>query len=279
MPVRKFKATSAGRRFMSTSSFEEVTRDTPEKALLESLPSSGGRNNQGKVTVRHRGGGSRRIYRKIDFKRDKAGIPGKVTAIEYDPNRTARIALISYRDGEKRYILAPLGLKAGDQVMSGPDAPVRVGNALPMARIPVGSTIHNIELTLGRGGQLVRSAGASAQLLAKEGDYAVVRMPSGELRRVHVRCMATLGQVGNLEHENESGGKAGRSRWLGKRPEVRGSTMTPRDHPHGGGEGKTGTGGNPKTPWGKPALGYRTRKPKKASSKLIIRRREKKGRS
>ena len=203
-------------------------------------------------------------------------MPAKVATIEYDPNRSARIALLHYRDGEKRYILAPLGIRVGDQLMSGPEAPVRAGNALPLQRIPVGSTIHNIEVTIGRGGQLVRSAGTAAQLLAKEGEYAAVRMPSGELRRVHVRCRATLGQVGNLEHENESGGKAGRSRWLGKRPAVRGSTMNPTDHPHGGGEGKTGPGGNPKTPWGKPALGYRTRKPKKSSDRLIIRRREKK---
>jgi large subunit ribosomal protein L2 len=275
MPVRKYKPTSPGRRFMATASFEEITATEPEKSLLEKLPSRAGRNNQGKVTVRHRGGDGRRTYRRIDFKRDKFGVPGKVATIEYDPNRTARIALVHYRDGEKRYILAPLGLKVGDPIMSGPDAPIRVGNALPLARIPVGSTIHAIELTLGRGAQLVRSAGASAQLLAKEGDYAVVRMPSTELRRVHVRCMATLGQVGNLEHENESSGKAGRSRWMGRRPEVRGSTMNPTDHPHGGGEGKTGPGGNPKTPWGKPALGLRTRKAKKLSSKLIIRRREK----
>ncbi len=275
MPIRKYKPTSPGRRFMATPSFDEITATEPERSLLESLPNRAGRNNQGRITVRHRGGDGRRTYRRIDFRRDKLGVPGKVATIEYDPNRTARIALIHYRDGEKRYILAPLGLKVGDPVMSGPDAPIRVGNALPLARIPFGSTIHNIELTLGRGGQLVRSAGTSAQLLAKEGDYAVVRMPSGELRRVHVRCMATLGQVGNLEHENESGGKAGRTRWLGKRPTVRGSTMNPTDHPHGGGEGKTGPGGNPKTPWGKPALGLRTRKPKKASNKLIIRRREK----
>ncbi|HKF76208.1 MAG TPA: 50S ribosomal protein L2 [Candidatus Dormibacteraeota bacterium] len=274
MPVRKYKPTSPGRRFMRTASFEEITASEPEKSLVESLPNRAGRNNQGRITVRHRGGDGRRTYRRIDFRRDKLGVPGRVATIEYDPNRSARIALVHYRDGEKRYILAPLGLKVGDPVMSGPDAPVRVGNALPLARIPVGSTIHNIELTLGRGGQLVRSAGTSAQLLAKEGDYAVVRMPSSELRRVHVRCMATLGQVGNLEHENEAGGKAGRSRWLGQRPEVRGSTMNPTDHPHGGGEGKTGPGGNPKTPWGKPALGLRTRRPKKASNKLIIRRRE-----
>ena len=276
MPVRKYKPTSPGRRFMSTSSFEEITTDTPEKSLLEALPKSAGRNNTGKITIRHHGGGYKRIYRKIDFKRDKYSVPAKVATIEYDPNRSARIALLHYADGEKRYILAPLGLKVGDMLMNGPDAPVRAGNALPMSRIPVGSTIHNIELTLGRGGQLVRSAGTSAQLLAKEGAHAVVRMPSGELRRIDVRCTATLGQVGNIEHENESGGKAGRNRWLGKRPTVRGSTMNPVDHPHGGGEGKTGPGGNPQTPWGKPALGYRTRKPKKDSNKLIIRRREKK---
>jgi large subunit ribosomal protein L2 len=275
MPVKKYRPTSPGRRFMATSSFEEVTAEQPEKTLIESLPNHAGRNNQGKITIRQRGGGSRRMYRKIDFKRDKHGVPGKVATIEYDPNRTARIALIHYRDGEKRYILAPIGLQVGDPIMSGADAPIRIGNALPMARIPVGSTIHNVELTLGRGGQLVRSAGTSAQLVAKEGDYAVVRMPSSELRRILVRCMATVGQVGNLEHENESGGKAGRTRWLGRRPEVRGSTMNPTDHPHGGGEGKTGPGGNPQTPWGKPALGYRTRKAKKASDRLIIRRREK----
>ena len=276
MPVRKYKPTSPGRRFMSTSSFAEVTTDTPEKSLLQALPKSAGRNNTGKITIRHQGGGYKRIYRKIDFKRDKHAIPARVATIEYDPNRSARIALLNYADGEKRYILAPLGLKVGDQLMNGPEAPVRVGNALPMSRIPVGSTIHNIELTLGRGGQLVRSAGTSAQLLAKEGAHAVVRMPSGELRRIDVRCVATLGQVGNIEHENESGGKAGRNRWLGKRPTVRGATMNPVDHPHGGGEGKTGPGGNPQTPWGKPALGFRTRKPKKDSNKLIIRRREKK---
>ncbi|MGI8562400.1 MAG: 50S ribosomal protein L2 [Candidatus Dormibacter sp.] len=276
MPIKQYKPTSPGRRFLKTASFEELTAAEPEKSLLEPLKNNAGRNNQGKITTRHRGGDGRRSYRRIDFRRDKVGVPGKVATIEYDPNRSARIALIHYADGEKRYILAPLGLRVGDQIHSGSEAPVRVGNSMPLQRIPVGSTVHNIELTLGRGGQLVRSAGTSAQLLAKEGDYAVVRMPSGELRRIHVRCAATLGQVGNLDHENESGGKAGRSRWLGKRPTVRGSTMNPVDHPHGGGEGKTGPGGNPKTPWGKPALGFRTRKPKKASSSLIIRRREKK---
>ncbi len=276
MPIKQYKPTSPGRRFLKTASFEELTTAEPEKSLLEPLKNNAGRNNQGKITTRHRGGDGRRSYRRIDFRRDKTGVPGKVATIEYDPNRSARIALIHYADGEKRYILAPLGLRVGDQIQSGSEAPVRVGNSMPLQRIPVGSTVHNIELTLGRGGQLVRSAGTSAQLLAKEGDYAVVRMPSGELRRIHVRCAATLGQVGNLEHENESGGKAGRSRWLGKRPTVRGSTMNPVDHPHGGGEGKTGPGGNPTTPWGKPALGFRTRRPKKASSSLIIRRREKK---
>ena len=276
MPVRKYKPTSPGRRFMATSAFEEITTDKPEKSLIEKLPANAGRNNQGKITTRHRGGEGRRSYRKIDFKRDKHSVPARVATIEYDPNRTARIALLHYADGEKRYILAPLGIRVGDQLMSGPEAPIRVGNSMELGRIPLGSTIHNIELTLGRGGQLVRSAGASAQLLAKEGDYAVVRMPSGELRRIHIRCIATMGQVGNLDHENESGGKAGRNRWLGKRPTVRGATMNPVDHPHGGGEGKTGPGGNPKTPWGKPALGYRTRNPKKASKDLIIRRREKK---
>ena len=276
MPVRKYKPTSPGRRFMATSAFEEITTDRPEKSLIERLPANAGRNNQGKITTRHRGGEGRRSYRKIDFKRDKHSVPARVATIEYDPNRTARIALLHYSDGEKRYILAPLGLRVGDQLMSGPEAPIRVGNSMELGRIPLGSTIHNIELTLGRGGQLVRSAGASAQLLAKEGDYAVDRMPSGELRRIHIRCVATMGQVGNLDHENESGGKAGRNRWLGKRPTVRGATMNPVDHPHGGGEGKTGPGGIPKTPWGKPALGYRTRNPKKASNQLIIRRREKK---
>ena len=274
MPLRKFKPTSPGRRFMTIAGFEEITTDEPEKTLVESLPTHAGRNNQGRITTRHQGGGYRKLYRKIDFKRDKHGIAGKVATIEYDPNRSARIALIHYKDGEKRYILAPLGLKVGDPIESGEEAPVRVGNALPLARIPVGSTVHNIELTLGRGGQLVRSAGTSAQLLAKEGDYAVVRMPSGELRRIHVRCQATIGQVGNIEHENESGGKAGRSRWLGVRPTVRGSTMNPRDHPHGGGEGKAPIGGQPQTKWGKIAMGKKTRH-RKATDKFIVRKRTK----
>src|SRR5256885_2869141 len=239
MPIRKFKPTTPGRRFMSISGFDEITATEPEKTLMESLPTHAGRNNQGRITTRHQGGGYRKLYRKIDFKRDKVGVAGKVATIEYDPNRSARIALIHYKDGEKRYILAPLGLKVGDPIESGPEAPVRIGNAPPLENIPVGSTIHNLELTLGRGGQLARSAGASAQLLAKEGDYAVVRMPSSELRRVHVNCQATIGQVGTIEHENESGGKAGRSRWLGGRPTVRGPTMNPPAPPHRLCEGKT----------------------------------------
>src|SRR3989440_10634254 len=229
MPIRKFKPTSPGRRFMSISGFDEVTATEPEKTLVESLPTHAGRNNQGRITTRHQGGGYRKLYRKIDFKRNKHGIEGRVATIEYDPNRSARIALIHYKDGEKRYILAPLGLKVGDPIESGADAPVRIGNALPLANIPVGSTVHNIELTLGRGGQLVRSAGASAQLLAKEGEYAVIRMPSGELRRVDVRCSATIGQVGNVDHENQNWGKAGKMRWRGFRPAVRGMTMNPVD--------------------------------------------------
>jgi large subunit ribosomal protein L2 len=259
---------------MATSSFEEITATEPEKSLLEPLKTSSGRNNQGKVTTRHRGGEGRRQYRRIDFKRDKFGIPARVAAIEYDPNRSCRIALLHYADGEKRYILAPLGVTVGARLMSGPEADVRTGNAMPLVNIPVGSTVHNIELTPGRGGQIVRSAGTSAQLLAKDEEYAQIRMPSGEVRRVHVRCVATIGQLGNLDHENQSAGKAGRNRWLGKRPSVRGSTMNPNDHPHGGGEGKTGPGGNPKTPWGKPAMGYRTRR-NKSTDKFIVRRRGK----
>jgi large subunit ribosomal protein L2 len=255
---------------MSVSTFEEITKTRPEKSLLTPLKKSGGRNNQGRITVRHRGGGHKRHYRIIDFKRDKRNIPGKVAAIEYDPNRSARIALIHYRDGEKRYILAPLGLKVGDTVMAGDQAEVRVGNALPLRRIPLGTQIHNIELNIGHGGQLVRSAGAAAQLLAKEGDYAQVRLPSGEVRMVHLNCMATIGQVGNVEHANIRIGKAGRSRWLGRRPEVRGAAMNPRDHPHGGGEGRAPRGGQPQTKWGKPAQGYRTRNNKR-TDKFIIR--------
>jgi large subunit ribosomal protein L2 len=260
---------------MSGSSFEEITKAKPEKSLLLPLKRKAGRSNQGKVTVRHRGGGAKRRLRLLDFKRDKLGIPGRVAAIEYDPNRSARIALIYYADGEKRYILAPLELSVGDTVKSGDDAEVKPGNALPLKLIPAGTPIHNIELEVGRGGQLVRSAGASAQLMAKEGEYALVRLPSGEVRRISSNCLATIGQVGNVEHRGINFGKAGRRRWLGWRPTVRGSAMSPRDHPHGGGEGRSPIGmPGPKTPWGKPALGYRTRKTK-ASDKMIIKRRGK----
>jgi large subunit ribosomal protein L2 len=276
MPLRSYKPTSAGRRFMTRSTFEEITTDKPHKPLLESQKRGSGRNGQGRLTVRHRGGGEKRHYRIIDFKRDKLGIPAKLATIEYDPNRSARIGLLHYADGEKRYMLLPHGLKVGDVVLAGPGAEARVGNALPLARIPLGTTIHNIELVPGKGGQIVRSAGVSAQLLAKEGDYAAVRLPSGEVRRVSLRCMATVGQVSNLDHENQSLGKAGRARHMGQRPEVRGVVMNPRDHPHGGGEGKSPTGMPPKTPWGQPAMGYRTRLGKKSSSRLIIRSRTRK---
>jgi large subunit ribosomal protein L2 len=275
MPVRKYKATSPGRRFMSTPSFEEITAKGPEKSLLEPLKNNAGRNNQGRITVRHRGGDGRRQYRKIDFRRDKVGVPARLATIEYDPNRSARIGLLHYRDGEKRYMLLPHGLKVGDVVLSGPEAEARVGNALPLANIPLGTTIHNIELVPGRGGQIVRSAGTAAQLLAKEGAEATIRLPSGEMRRVSARCMATIGQVSNLEHENQNLGKAGRARHLGQRPEVRGVVMNPRDHPHGGGEGKSPTGMPPKTPWGKPAMGYRTRRAK-TTGRLIVRSRHRK---
>jgi large subunit ribosomal protein L2 len=272
MPVRIYKPTSPGRRGMSVSTFDEVTRSKPERSLLEKKVSTAGRNNQGRMTSRHRGGGVKRRYRVIDFKRDKFGVPAKVFSIEYDPNRSARIALLHYLDGAKRYILAPQGLKVGDMVMSGPEAEIRVGNAMPLRNVPTGSVIHNIELRAGRGGQIVRSAGVAAQLMAKEGDYAVVRLPSGEQRLIHLACMATLGQVGNLEHENIKIGKAGRSRYLGRRPHVRGSVMNPVDHPHGGGEGRAPRGGQPQTPWGKPALGFRTRHNKR-TDKYILRRR------
>lgn len=278
MGIKVYKPTSPGRRGMTVSTFEEITRTEPEKSLVVPLPKHAGRNAQGRITVRHRGGGHKRRYRIIDFKRDKFGIPGRVESIEYDPNRSARIALIVYPDGEKRYILAPLGLKVGDTVVSGSEADIRVGNALPIRNIPVGTMIHNIELYKGRGGQLVRSAGTSAQLLAKEGNYAQVRLPSGEVRRIHVDCMATIGQVGNVDHQNISLGKAGRSRWLGRRPAVRGSAMTPRDHPHGGGEGRSPIGmPSPKSPWGKPTLGYKTRR-NKATDQYIVRRRGKRRR-
>ena len=258
---------------MSGSTFEEITKTKPEKSLLLPLKKRAGRNNQGKITVRHRGGGAKRKLRIIDFKRDKFDIPGKVATIEYDPNRSARIALINYADGEKRYILAPLGLSVGDAIKSSSDAEIRPGNTLPLKLIPSGTLIHNIELERGRGAQLVRSAGAVAQLMAKEGEYALVRLPSGEVRRIRGDCLATIGQIGNVDHQGIKLGKAGRKRWLGWRPTVRGSAMNPSDHPHGGGEGRSPIGmPGPKTPWGKPALGYRTRK-KKASDKMIVKRR------
>jgi large subunit ribosomal protein L2 len=271
MPVRIYKPTSPGRRGMSVASFDEITVKRPYKPLTERLKKHAGRNNQGKITVRHRGGGHKRLYRIIDWKRDKAGVPGRVQTIEYDPNRSARIALISYSDGDKRYILVPLGLRVNDTVMAGAGSEIRPGNAMALRSMPVGTVIHNIELYPGRGGQMVRSAGAAAQLMAKEGDYATIRLPSGELRRVHASCTATIGQIGNVDHQNISLGKAGRSRWLGRRPTVRGSAMNPREHPHGGGEGKAPIGGQPQTPWGKPAMGLRTRK-RKASDRLIISR-------
>lgn len=275
MPTKTFKATSPGRRTMTVSTFEEITTDKPERSLLEPLTSKGGRNVYGRVTVRHQGGGHKRKYRVIDFKRDKDGVPATVATIEYDPNRSARIALLHYADGEKRYILAPLGLSVGDAVLSGEDADIKPGNALPIGKIPVGTTIHNLELKPGKGAQLVRAAGAGAQLMAKEGEYAHVRMPSGEMRLIHTGCRATIGQVGNVDHENISLGKAGRKRWLGVRPSVRGVVMNPIDHPHGGGEARAPIGhAGPLTPWGKPALGYRTRK-SKASDKYIVRRRKK----
>jgi len=278
MAIRVYKPTSPGRRGMSVSAFEEVTRLQPERSLLRPLRKRAGRNNKGRITVRHRGGGHKRAYRLIDFKRDKFNVPARVASIEYDPNRSARIALLVYADGEKRYIIAPLGLQVGDTVMSGPDADIQPGNALPIANITVGSLIHNIELYPGKGGQLVRSAGTSAQLLAKEGRYAQVCLPSGEVRLVHESCMATVGQVGNTDHGNIKLGKAGRKRHLGWRPAVRGSAMSPRDHPHGGGEGRTPIGmPSPKSPWGKPTLGAKTRRNKR-TDKWIVRRRGKRRR-
>jgi large subunit ribosomal protein L2 len=271
VPVRNYKPTSPGRRGMSVVSFAEITTDKPYKPLTEPLKKHAGRNNQGKITLRHRGGGSKRLYRIIDWKRDKTGIPATVQTIEYDPNRSARIALVAYADGEKRYILAPLGVRVGDRLSSGPAAEIRPGNAMQLRSMPVGTVIHNIELYPGKGGQMVRSAGVAAQLMAKEGDYATVRLPSGELRRVHADCSATIGQLGNVDHQNVSLGKAGRARWIGRRPTVRGSAMNPRDHPHGGGEGKAPIGGQPQTKWGKPAMGLRTRK-RKASDRLIVSR-------
>jgi len=276
MGIKKYNPYTPSRRNMTGSDFQEITKTTPEKSLVVSLKKNSGRNNQGKITVRHRGGGSRRKYRIIDFKRNsKDGIPAKVIGIEYDPNRTANIALICYVDGTKSYILAPAGLTDGMTVMSGEAAEIKVGNCLPLANIPVGTEIHNIELLPGKGGQLVRSAGNSAQLMAKEGKYATLRLPSGEMRMVPIMCRATIGQVGNIEHDLINIGKAGRKRHMGIRPTVRGSVMNPNDHPHGGGEGKTGIGRpGPVTPWGKPALGLKTRKKKKSSDKLIVRRRD-----
>ena len=275
MALKIYRPTSPGRRGMSGYTFDEITKDKPEKSLLLPLKKRAGRNNRGKITVRHRGGGAKRRLRVIDFKRDKVDIPGRVAAIEYDPNRSARIALIFYVDGEKRYILAPLGLNVGDTVMSSSNAEIKPGNALPMKSMPTGTQIHNIEMQKGKGGQMVRSAGASAQLMVKEGEYALVRLPSGEIRRIRSECVATIGQIGNVEHQNISLGKAGRKRLMGWRPTVRGSAMSPRDHPHGGGEGRSPIGmPGPKTPWGKPALGYRTRKPK-ASDRMIVKRRGK----
>lgn len=276
MGIKKFKPTTNGRRNMSQLDFAEITTDQPEKSLLAPLSKKAGRNNQGKLTVRHQGGGHKRKYRIIDFKRNKDGIPGRVATIEYDPNRTANIALIHYADGEKRYILAPKGITVGQQIMSGPEADIKVGNSLPLANIPVGSTIHNIELKPGKGGQLARSAGAEAQLLGKEEKYALVRLGSGEVRMILLTCRATIGQVGNLEHELVNVGKAGRSRWKGIRPTVRGSVMNPNDHPHGGGEGRAPIGRkSPMSPWGKPTLGYKTRKKNNQTDKYIVRRRKK----
>jgi large subunit ribosomal protein L2 len=275
MGIKVYRPTSPGRRGMSVSDFEEITRSVPERSLLRPVQKLAGRNNVGRITVRHRGGGHKRRYRVIDFKRDKLGVPGRVDAIEYDPNRSARIALVVYVDGDKRYILAPLGLRVGARIMAGPEAEVRVGNAMPLQGIPLGTLVHNIELQPGRGGQLARSAGTAAQLMAKEGEYAQVRLPSGEVRRVPLGCMATIGQVGNSEHANLSLGKAGRKRWMGWRPVVRGVAMDPNSHPHGGGEGRSPVGmPGPKTPWGKPAMGYKTRT-KKPSDKYIVRRRSK----
>ncbi|MBU5267631.1 50S ribosomal protein L2 [Virgibacillus proomii] len=276
MAIKKFRPTSNGRRNMSVSDFAEITTDTPEKSLLSPLHNRGGRNNQGKLTVRHQGGGHKRQYRIIDFKRDKDGIPGRVATIEYDPNRSANIALIHYADGEKRYILAPKGLKVNQEIESGENADIKLGNALPLANIPVGTVIHNIELKPGRGGQLARSAGAEAQVLGRDGKYSLVRLASGEVRLILSTCRATVGQVGNIEHELIRIGKAGRSRWLGKRPTVRGSVMNPNDHPHGGGEGRAPIGRkSPMSPWGKPTLGYKTRKRNKPTDKFIVRKRKK----
>ena len=273
MALKVYKPTSAGRRGMTGYSFKEITKSTPEKALLIPRKQNAGRNNDGKITVRHRGGGAKRAIRVVDYRREKFGVPARIAAIEYDPNRTARIALCFYADGDKRYIIAPVGLNVGDIIMSGSNAELKTGNALPLGSMPSGVYVHNIEIVPGKGGQMVRGAGMAAQLMDKEGGYALLRLPSGEMRRVPAACMATMGQVGNIEHQGINLGKAGRSRWLGRRPQVRGTAMNPNDHPHGGGEGRSPVGlAGPKTPWGKPALGYKTRKPK-ASDKLIVKRR------
>ncbi len=275
MALKTYRPTSPGRRGMTGSTFEELTKGKPEKSLLMPLKKRAGRNNQGRISVRHRGGGAKRRLRIIDFRRDKVGVPGRVAAIEYDPNRSANIALIHYADGDKRYILAPLGLSVGSIIKSGEDAELKPGNAMPLRQMPSGTLIHNIELEKGRGGQIVRSAGGVAQLMAKEGEYTLIRLPSSEMRRIRSDCMATVGQVGNVDHQNIKLGKAGRTRWLGRRPQVRGSAMTPRDHPHGGGEGRSPIGmPGPKTPWGKPALGYKTRQ-SKTSDRMIVKRRGK----
>lgn len=273
MAIRRYKPTSPGRRFQTVSTFEEVTSTDPERSLLRSVKKSGGRNNNGRITSRHRGGGHKRRYRIVDFKRTKDAVPARVASIEYDPNRSARVALLHYLDGEKRYILAPAGIRVGATVMSGPQADIRPGNAMALSDMPLGMTIHNIELSPGKGGQLARSAGSSAQLMAREGKYAQVRLSSGEMRLVLAACRATIGQVGNADHENVSVGKAGRSRWLGRRPHVRGVAMNPVDHPHGGGEGKTSGGRHPVTPWGVPTKGYKTRRNKR-TDKFIVRRRK-----
>ncbi|MCP4549582.1 MAG: 50S ribosomal protein L2 [bacterium] len=274
MGIKKFRPLTPSQRYRTVSDFSDITTDKPEKSLLEPLKKSGGRNNHGHITSRRRGGGHKRQYRRIDFKRNKLGIPAMVKTIEYDPNRSARIALLWYADGEKRYILAPLGVKVGDTLVSGPDVEIKVGNCMPLHKIPLGSTIHNVELKIGKGGQLARGAGSYAQLMAKDGDYAMLRLPSSEVRQVHMNCYATLGQVGNLDHENVVIGKAGASRWRGRRPKVRGVAMNPVDHPHGGGEGKTSGGRHPVSPWGQPAKGFRTRKKNAASDRFIVRRRK-----
>ena len=274
MALKIYSPTTPGRRFMTGADFSELTSSQPEKWLLRPSKKSGGRNSRGRITVRHRGGGHKQRYRAIDFKRDKHDVPAKVVSIEYDPNRTARIALLQYVDGEKRYILAPLGIKVGDILSAGPDVEVKVGNALPLSQIPMGISIHNLELVPGKGAQIVRSAGGSAVMIAKEGNFARVKLPSGEIRLIPVNGMATIGQLGNVEHEGISLGKAGRSRWKGRRPKVRGVVMNPVDHPHGGGEGKSSGGRHPCTPWGKPTKGYKTRKKNKESNKYIIVRRK-----